>query len=190
MVETESRKLEMRYAGGMFKHLGLQMYGGAVPAIAELVANAWDADARRVEITIPLGSSITSDTVIEVVDDGIGMTFEEINESYLVLGRDRRSEGHGESPSRRSVMGRKGIGKLAGFGIAQTIKVETKRNHHLTAFKMDFQEMLKESSSSPYEPTIIYDGPDTDAVITGDHGTRISLSDLQIKRRSTLMDFT
>ena len=181
MVETEGRKLRMQYAGGMLKHLGLQMYGGAVPAIAELVANAWDADARHVEITIPLGKSIRRNSMITVLDDGIGMTFEEINDSYLVLGRDRRNAGHGKTPSGRSVMGRKGIGKLAGFGIAQTIRVDTKRNNRLTTFEMNFREMLKESSRSPYEPTIIYDGPDTGTAITGDHGTRISLSDLQIK---------
>lgn len=181
MAEAEERKLRMQYAGGMLKHLGLQMYGGAVPAIAELVANAWDADAHRVEITIPLGSPITNDSMITVLDDGIGMTFEEINDSYLVLGRDRRIAGQGNSLSGRSVMGRKGIGKLAGFGIAQTIQVDTKRSNHLTTFKMNFQEMLKESSSSPYEPTIIYDGLDTGKVIASDHGTRISLSDLQIK---------
>lgn len=182
MAEAESRKLRMQYAGGMLKHLGLQMYGGAVPAIAELVANAWDADARHVEITIPLGKSIRRNSMITVLDDGIGMTFEEINDSYLVLGRDRRNAGHGKTPSGRSVMGRKGIGKLAGFGIAQTIRVDTKRNNRLTTFEMNFREMLKESSRNPYEPTIIYDGPDTGSAITGDHGTRISLSDLQIKK--------
>jgi hypothetical protein len=32
--------LTMKYAGGLIKHLGLQMYSGAVPAIAELIKNA------------------------------------------------------------------------------------------------------------------------------------------------------
>ena len=45
--------LTMKYAGGFVQHLGLSMYGGAVPAIAELIANAWDADATRVDIEFP-----------------------------------------------------------------------------------------------------------------------------------------
>jgi len=37
----------MSYAGNVVKHLGRLMYGGAVPALAELIANAWDAEARK-----------------------------------------------------------------------------------------------------------------------------------------------
>ncbi|HYN84202.1 MAG TPA: hypothetical protein VER32_03050, partial [Pyrinomonadaceae bacterium] len=39
--------LTMKYAGGLIKHLGLQMYSGAVPAIAELVKNSYDANAAE-----------------------------------------------------------------------------------------------------------------------------------------------
>jgi len=35
------------------KHLGLQMYSTLPPVIGELVANGWDANATKVEITIP-----------------------------------------------------------------------------------------------------------------------------------------
>lgn len=39
-VADLERKLEMKYAGGLIRHLGLQMYSGAVPAIAELISNS------------------------------------------------------------------------------------------------------------------------------------------------------
>src|SRR5688572_14362790 len=90
---ASERKLRMRYAGGLVRHLGLQMYAGAVPAIAELVANAWDADARNVWIELPLDSPIEDGSEIKVVDDGLGMTFDEANDLYLVIGRDRRRSG-------------------------------------------------------------------------------------------------
>ena len=47
------RELRMNFAGSLVRHLGLQMYSGAVPAIAELIANAYDADASSVKVTIP-----------------------------------------------------------------------------------------------------------------------------------------
>ena len=47
------RQLKMKVAGGLVKHLGLQMYSGAVPALAELVSNSWDAMAESVVIDIP-----------------------------------------------------------------------------------------------------------------------------------------
>jgi HSP90 family molecular chaperone len=101
------------------------MYAGAVPAIAELVANAWDADAANVSIEIPLDQPFDSDSQIRVTDDGAGMTFEEANDLYLVVGRDRRAGGITYTHNGRPVMGRKGLGKLAGFGAGQLVEVWT-----------------------------------------------------------------
>ncbi|WP_328402206.1 hypothetical protein [Nocardia sp. NBC_00403] len=53
------------------------------------------------------------------------MTAEEINAHYLMVGSDRRVR-IGSDLSRRlerPVMGRRGIGKLAAFGICRTIEV-------------------------------------------------------------------
>src|SRR5438874_1119812 len=104
----------MRYAGGLVRHLGLSMYRGAVPAIAELISNAWDADADAVEVDIPFGVGL-KDQVIRVVDNGRGMTWKDVENAYLVVGRNRRVNGD-RTEHGRVVMGRKGLGKLAGFG--------------------------------------------------------------------------
>ncbi len=56
-----NRRLRMQYAGGLVKHLGLSMYRGAVPALAELIANAWDADADSVKLTIPFDTGLTDE---------------------------------------------------------------------------------------------------------------------------------
>ena len=48
-------ELVLTFAGNIVKHLGVQMYAGRpVPAIAELISNAWDADAKQVEVQLPL----------------------------------------------------------------------------------------------------------------------------------------
>src|SRR5215813_7378378 len=87
------RKYKMTVAGQLFKHLGLQMYAGAVPAIAELISNAYDAMAKNVWITIPTGKPIQPQDEVTVKDDGYGMNFEEVNNLYLSVGRNRRSTG-------------------------------------------------------------------------------------------------
>ena len=180
--DTSDRELQMQYAGGMIRHLGLQMYGGAVPAIAELIANSWDADATRVDVSIPLDTPITRELCVEVLDDGIGMSFEELNDSYLVVGLDRRLTGRSRSPNGRHVMGRKGIGKLAGFGIAKTMRIETKKGGHLTVFEMDFDEMASaDQFIEPYKPTVLHDGPDDELIIPHRTGTRVVLRDLEIR---------
>jgi hypothetical protein len=50
---TETRTLELRFHGRVIDHLGIQMYQSPVAAVAELIANAWDADADRVEVLLP-----------------------------------------------------------------------------------------------------------------------------------------
>lgn len=42
---SDERQLYLRFHGRILDSLGIQMYQSPVAAIAELVANAWDADA-------------------------------------------------------------------------------------------------------------------------------------------------
>jgi hypothetical protein len=51
---TEQKKeFHIRILGRMLEHLGVQMYKRRDAAIAELVANCWDAGAKNVWIVIP-----------------------------------------------------------------------------------------------------------------------------------------
>ena len=77
-----NKTLELRVHGRILEHLGIQTYQSPVNAIAEFVANAWDADAESVDIDLP-ASVQTEDAAIVVHDDGLGMTFDECQERYL-----------------------------------------------------------------------------------------------------------
>jgi HSP90 family molecular chaperone len=114
-----AKSYEMLFDIGTIKHLGLQMYSTLPPVIGELVSNAWDADAKRVEITIPTDQiSISSEIVVQ--DTGVGMTEDEVKNAYLIVGRDRRkADGKDQTGQKRPIMGRKGIGKFSAFGIAK-----------------------------------------------------------------------
>jgi hypothetical protein len=173
------RELQMRFAGRLVKHLGLQMYAGAVPAIAELVANAWDAEASRVDITIPLGQPLTADSTITVKDDGHGMTFDECDGEYLVVGRDRRQvEGDKSKSGKRRLMAHKGIGKLAGFGIASIVTVKTVRDKAITEFRLNYDDIVKDGEFvKEYGPEVLSDGPSSEA-----NGTTITLTGIKISR--------
>ncbi len=115
--------------------LGVKLYDRASAVIAELIANAYDADATQVTVRAPMGvylasraKGVVSDKgfVIEVSDNGVGMTPQQVQDFFLVVGAERRNDtNRGDlSPKfRRKVMGRKGVGKLAPFGICKTIEV-------------------------------------------------------------------
>ncbi|MFA5730365.1 MAG: ATP-binding protein, partial [Candidatus Paceibacterota bacterium] len=67
--------------------LGAKLYSTLPPIISELIANGYDAYARNVHIEL---NGTGENKTIMVTDDGIGMSFDEVNEKYLRIGRKRR----------------------------------------------------------------------------------------------------
>ena len=118
-----ANKYEMRISRLTVDKLGVKLYDRVSAVIAELVSNSYDADATSVTIEAPMGEYLASKAggkitdkgycEIRVTDNGIGMTPEEVNQYYLVVGAERRkdklSRGRGDtSPKfKRKVMGRK-----------------------------------------------------------------------------------
>lgn len=131
----------MSYESGQFifsprilDHLGISAYNSVRKCLAELVANAYDADAHSVDITLP--DVIDENAVITISDDGMGMDTEDVKTKFLHIGRNRRIEGE-KTPSGRLVVGSKGIGKLAGFGIAKRLRLTTRKNGGQSVMTID-----------------------------------------------------
>ncbi|HUW25777.1 MAG TPA: ATP-binding protein [Gallionella sp.] len=132
---------ELRFDPLTIKHLGVRMYSTLPPALAEIISNSYDADANNVTITLSEKSGKPIEIKIE--DDGKGLSLEEINSKFLVIGRNRRNE-EGDTPSvkyGRLPTGKKGLGKLALFGLAKTITILTKQNGLQNEFILDWDDL-------------------------------------------------
>lgn len=168
--EQESNpKYRMTVSLNVLNHLGIGLYSNIPAVLSELVANAWDADANQVKISIDPSGRIV------VEDDGYGMTLNDINERFLKVGYRRRVNS-ASSPKGRAVMGRKGIGKLSSFSIANIVEVHTVRGAERNALRMNrarIEEEIKEEGSGEYHPEDIE--PQIDKI---EHGTRIVLRNL------------
>ena len=137
-MTDDPKPLSMKIALDTLRHLGMNLYGSLPPVLSELIANAYDARARRVDIWL-------SDDEVAVDDDGIGMNREDAQHKYLVVGRDRRvaeqASDHGNDPfsawpKRDKPMGRKGIGKLAMFSIADEVEIISVNNSAPVSMRM------------------------------------------------------
>lgn len=175
--------------------LGVKLYDKASAVVAELVANGYDADAETVTVSIPLSVQLATKAggqlqdkghVIEVEDDGHGMTPAEAREFYLRVGTDRRQrpEGRTSRKKKRPVMGRKGIGKLAPFGICRHIEVWSAggkkvagKGFEVTHFHMDFDEIVADVDTDVELKPGEFDGK-----FSARSGTRIRLSSFLAKR--------
>lgn len=170
-------KLRMSFDPSTIEHLGVKMYSKLPNAIAELIANAYDADASEVKIKL---YDNEDEKKIIVEDNGVGMSFEEINDYFLRIGRNRRKEGMTQSPSgKRKVTGRKGLGKLALFGIGNSIRVESVKENEgkMISFTLEWEDLIS-THNKDYEPKYeISDAPNEEK------GTRIILT--KLKRKSS-----
>ena len=161
----------MRLNLNVLEHLGINLYSNVPSVLAEVVANSWDADATIVDIKF----DVDNDSIV-IQDDGEGMNFKDVNGRFLTVGYRRRDKQPGKTNRKRSPMGRKGIGKLSLFSIAQRIKVETSKDGELNAFEMSIEEIRKKISETTdrYNPRSI---PTSN--IDLQCGTRITLSGLK-----------
>lgn len=155
------------------EHLGLNLYSNTSAALTELIANAWDADATEVHINIPEDKSS-----ITIIDNGHGMSIHDLNEKFLKVAYKRRLSSP-TSPNGRPVMGRKGIGKLALFSIAEKVEITSKReNTEAHSLSIDVNELKNHiTHSTPYHPT-----PIENIEFNHSQGTKFVLTELLSSR--------
>ena len=170
-------KYKMSISLNVLKHLGVNLYSNIPAVLAEVIANAWDADATEVKVNLDQRQQ-----VITISDDGHGMDVQDINDKYLYVGYRKRKELRGGlTKKRRKPMGRKGIGKLSLFSIADEIYVYSKKEKGTKeAFLMDavaIKNAMQEespSTSQDYAPKPIrFD------VNIPTHGTVIKIKELK-----------
>ena len=174
MASAPEPRYRMTMSLNVLKHLGLGLYSNVPAVLSEVVANAWDADAKHVSINIdPQGDRIT------IEDDGHGMSVADTNQKYLHVGYERRkTRGGARTPLLdRPVMGRKGIGKLSLFSIAKTVEVHSIKGGECHGLHMDadrIEQAIQNGEENQYFPDSI-DPSDVHITV----GTRIILTNMK-----------
>ena len=87
-------------------------------AIRELVSNSYDADALSVKINFDATYSL-----IEILDDGNGMTFEEFKRYLRIAGK--KQEGQFTRKYKRKRIGNFGVGFLSVFPFCDLLQIVT-----------------------------------------------------------------
>lgn len=166
------QELKMTFDSNTIEHLGVRMYSTLPPVLAELIANSYDADAENIKLNL---KDDIADKEITIEDDGVGMSFSDINDKFLRIGRNRRDDdGDHASAKGRKAIGKKGLGKLSFFGISHEIEIATKKDGKLNVFIMRWEDIKR--ADKEYAPVIVKKDEPCDAA---EHGTTITLRKLQ-----------
>jgi hypothetical protein len=134
----ESEKIDVRLSYGIVRLFSEGLYASPNKAIEELVANAFDAGARRVAVMLP-DSFHDQAATIAVLDDGEGMDASGLKQHWLIGKSDKRALA--KLPLDRQQIGKFGIGKLASYVLANRLTHVTKKGAKYYLTSMNFKEV-------------------------------------------------
>lgn len=133
MISSNKDNIAFSLSYDALKLLGKGMYSNVWVALSELIANAIDAKANNVRIYIDMSKKEHSK--IEIFDNGDGMSIDEIAKKYVVIGNNKRIG----SANSHTLMGRKGVGKLAALFLSSKYSFLTKKeNEDYSIWCFDF----------------------------------------------------
>lgn len=135
--------------------LGRNNFSTKESAILELVKNAYDAGAEKLTISFRKSKS-TGKLFIEIVDDGIGMSSEDIKNAWMHVGKSTRD--YIDSKTGRVFAGSKGIGRFALARLGEVIELRShKEGNSKIKWTTDWEKSKLESieSTNDEQGTII-----------------------------------
>lgn len=175
---AENQRIPFNFTYFAMKLLGKNLYSNPWTAVSEIVANGIDAGAKNVYVLIDMHNK--EKAVVEIFDDGTGMSFEDLSEKYTLIGRNKRL---GSDNREGKTLGRKGIGKLAALYLSPCYYLYTKTDDGKSAWCVNTQ-IIKDSDipalmGTTYDTGMLISKAKWDELKTG---TMIHLSDVDLRK--------
>ena len=127
-MNNENNTLRWRFDVSTFRLIGRDLITDRVTALFELIKNCYDANATEVSVTFENVGKINEESVITIKDNGIGMSFDDIRDKWMVIGTSsKRRNPLSPSPFLRRCVGEKGIGRFAVDKLGDQLNIITKQ---------------------------------------------------------------
>ena len=180
---TQEISQPFRPRARMLQLLGNELIASDRLAVFELVKNAYDADASYVTVRMNLDRPIGP--MITVLDEGVGMTLDEIRNVWLVPGDDHRKQqrdARNRTPThRRLPLGEKGLGRFAVHKLGNHITLITRaEDSSECVVEIDWDQLVQ----FPYldEAPVVIKVRQPELFTNGRTGTQIEVRELRNKR--------
>lgn len=183
MTEQGLRRVDLAFRprARLLRLLGDQLIRDASIAVFELVKNAYDADATRAVVTlIDVEDSQTG--VIIVEDDGCGMDFDRVRDTWFEPGTDFRKQQREVKRERTPIHGRlplgeKGVGRFAADKLGGQLNLVSRAEDSAeVVLTLDWDRLADERYLDEAKVTLIERRPE---IFTDHTGTRIEIRRLR-----------
>ena len=148
-------KLKFRISSALKNVIGRDLIIDDFVAIFELVKNSFDAFASKVFIQFDF--KVEADSKIYIIDDGKGMSYDDIIEKWLFVAFSAKKEGT-EDKIRRTYAGNKGVGRFSCDRLGLTLKIQskTKSDKKIHCLDINWEDFEKNSKEEFVEIDVIY----------------------------------
>lgn len=166
--------VEFSVDAALLKELGQRLVGKPHVALAELVKNAYDADATKVRITFEADA-------IEIVDNGDGMSRAEFKNFWMRVGTTHKQDSPVTPLFKRNVSGSKGVGRLSVQFLGNSLNLwSISRDSTSVALRADVDWREAQKSSSLDKSGANLFNSNTSGILPEDyeHGTRLRIEGL------------
>lgn len=127
-MNSKTCTLKWRFDVSTFRLIGRDLITDRVTALFELIKNCYDANATEVTVTFENVGSLSDISIISIKDNGIGMSFEDIRDKWMVIGTSsKRRTPLSPQPFGRRCVGEKGIGRFAVDKLGDQLNIITKQ---------------------------------------------------------------
>lgn len=148
--------LKWRFDVNTFRLLGRDLITDRITAVYELVKNCYDANSTTVKVCFENVTNESADSKIIISDDGIGMSFVDIRDKWMVVGTNsKRTKQYSDAPFNRKFVGEKGIGRFAVDKLGERVEIKTKQKGSLEwlCVKINWDEYEAAAKNSERSPT-------------------------------------
>jgi signal transduction histidine kinase len=126
MADTSGEEVVFTIDSRLLEELGENLVTRNHVAVGELIKNAYDADATEVVLEFKNAKADdTSDSEIAVIDDGTGMTLEEVRDDFMRIATTNKRRNPISEKFGREKAGDKGIGRFACRRLAHILDITT-----------------------------------------------------------------
>jgi signal transduction histidine kinase len=122
-MRTKRGKVKFSIDSSLLFQLGEQLVAKPSVALSELVKNAYDADATKVTVTFKGIGKLGG--MIQVEDDGHGMTFEEMQKTWMRIATARKRMAPMSRIYCRPLTGAKGVGRFAARRLGNKLTLQS-----------------------------------------------------------------
>lgn len=150
LAKFDRDKVRFTVDAGIISRLGEELVGKRETAVAELIKNAYDADATTVNVVFK--NAWSNGGTLLVDDNGLGMTREQLIDGFMRLSSADKIHNPISPFYKRTRAGRKGIGRFATQRLGKRLTIITQTKESDSALKVAIH--WKDFESDKYLNTI------------------------------------